>query len=400
MKKQMFQKFLMAGLICVTANAMLAQNNNELCKPISTNKVCVTQPSMQFTTVTGQTVVCVSNNVSLTASYTNINGETKTTFSYDNCPDVVTNLPASAGIQSSSWEVSGPGSFCTNGNGLDASFTPTNCGSGTVTFHLSYTNSSPCSETADLAISKDFSVEAVSSLTSEGTKISGTNEPAVYRVCPCGGDAIITAADCLGLNAADLPGCWTFTGGVEIDRKTHKIAKTNLLNGPVTFTVTAGSSTKTIILKSDLSPQGEWSPIFVDRYCLKGGGVQQVSDTYQDQCGNTLYVNCEDGTYYTYYNETRVGRCCFRLAENYIYFRKTMGSCRFHSTWHCTADDAWYHPFYSWIVFHFDCISETGDPVNCLGGNGPCGAWLGSWGNPNNLYNADNATCTPPLDPD
>jgi hypothetical protein len=43
------------------------------------------------------------------------------------------------------------GSFNTNGNGMSASFTPTNAGSGTVTFNEYYTNNTPCDTNAHSA---------------------------------------------------------------------------------------------------------------------------------------------------------------------------------------------------------------------------------------------------------
>jgi len=53
-----------------------------------------------------------------------------------------TNYPAPTIV--SNWWVASVGSFTASGNGLSASFTPTNGGSGAVTFYLTYKNSTPC----------------------------------------------------------------------------------------------------------------------------------------------------------------------------------------------------------------------------------------------------------------
>jgi hypothetical protein len=78
--------------------------------------------------------------VKFTTHYTNACGETTT-----NCPNTyVTNYPAPT-VLSSGWTISGPGGYSSSGSGLSTStFSPPGCGSGTVTFNLTYKNDSPC----------------------------------------------------------------------------------------------------------------------------------------------------------------------------------------------------------------------------------------------------------------
>jgi len=68
-----------------------------------------------------------------------------------------TNHPAPTIV--SNWWTASVGSFSTNGQGLSASFTPTNCGNGTVTFNLTYVNNTPCDTNRHtVSISKNFVV--------------------------------------------------------------------------------------------------------------------------------------------------------------------------------------------------------------------------------------------------
>jgi hypothetical protein len=70
-----------------------------------------------------------AGQVIVDTSYTNANPNATNTT----CDDTYTTNTPTPG-PSYTWTVSGPGSFSAGGSGLSASFTPTNCGSGTVTF--------------------------------------------------------------------------------------------------------------------------------------------------------------------------------------------------------------------------------------------------------------------------
>jgi len=70
-----------------------------------------------------------------------------------------TNSPAPTIV--SNWWTASVGGFSTNGQGLSASFTPTNCGNGTVTFNLTYKNNTPCDTNLHtVSVSKSFVVSA------------------------------------------------------------------------------------------------------------------------------------------------------------------------------------------------------------------------------------------------
>jgi hypothetical protein len=132
--------------------------------------------------------------------------------------------------------VSGPGNFAASGSGSSASFTPTNCGVGSITFYLTYTKNTPCDTNVYSASSNslNFSSVAVADLTPDVLSGQGGLEtgsaPQTYWVCPCAGDMIVTASSCPSLTADQLPDCWTFTGGVEIDKLHHKVKKSDLKN--------------------------------------------------------------------------------------------------------------------------------------------------------------------------
>jgi hypothetical protein len=75
------------------------------------------------------------------------------------------------------WTVAGPGSFSTNGGGLDATFTPTSFGQGTVTFYYTYSNPPPCtniiSVTNPITKSDSFTVVGITNLFASATNLCG-----------------------------------------------------------------------------------------------------------------------------------------------------------------------------------------------------------------------------------
>ena len=169
------------------------------------------------------------------------------------------------------------------------------------------------------------------------------SDPPTYWVCTCAGDIIVTASSCPGLTADQLPGCWTFTGGVEIDKLHHKVSAATLKDGPVTFTVTCGTSSKTIIVKGD-NVSGDWVGISQGSIPLcdcDGGANANPLASVQDLCGNNLNINCESHwlcNHYVYrYNTILiVGVCLYTPAINYFAARKTENLCRFTESWHIT----------------------------------------------------------------
>ncbi len=117
------------------------------CNLSSTTTNC-TPGSIRFTNGTITTNVCLGSPVNasvtqvisnairvITSNYTNACGNPDT-----NCPatKVTNSIPPT--IISNWWVAAGPGTFSKTGSGTSASFTPTNGGSGTVTFHVKYTD--------------------------------------------------------------------------------------------------------------------------------------------------------------------------------------------------------------------------------------------------------------------
>jgi hypothetical protein len=91
------------------------------------------------------------------------------------CPNTyATNYPTPT-IVSNWWEAS-VGNFYASSNGLTASFTPTCCGNGSVTFHLTYKNSAPCDTNIQSAgdVSGSFTVLALN-IAGGGGIISSAN---------------------------------------------------------------------------------------------------------------------------------------------------------------------------------------------------------------------------------
>jgi hypothetical protein len=270
----------------------------------------------------------------------------------------------------------------TSGTGLTASFTPTSCGNGTVSFSLAYTNTTPCSGTGSSSTSGGFKVVAVDSLTPDIPSGQGGletgSEPPTYWVCPCAGDITVTASSCPGLTADQLPGCWSFTGGTEIDKLHHKVKKTDLMNGPVTFTVTFGTSTKTVILKTDPAKINYFT-VFPSGSCLCDNFSGPSS---YDNCGNNLAIDCVDcicgfganGHFSYRYNGISVGVCRYSGANNVFLYKTTKHNCRILCTWHLTQEPA--TPT-RWTVTKYDCMAGASSMVSRT-----ASTWNSNWARP------------------
>jgi hypothetical protein len=170
-----------------------------------------------------------------------------------NCPDTYsTNTPA-PGIGTNWWTASGCG-INTNGPGLSASgLVATNCGQVTVTFNQKWTHT--CDTNAEVAsIAGTINVDAVTSLSpsagqwvDDGDNDSNTDTYLVQY--GCNNQIIVTASDCLGLAASDLPSCWVVNmkGNVTlIDYKTFSVDGNTI--GKSIINVTCGTSTKAITI--------------------------------------------------------------------------------------------------------------------------------------------------------
>lgn len=193
-----------------------------------------------------------AGQVVIDTSYTNSNTNCTGNCS---CSDTYTTNNPSPTVVSNWWTVS-VGSFSTNGTGLSASFTPTDCGSGSITFNTAYQDVCDTNINTTSA-SGSFQVDAVTSLTtSAGLWVDdGDNDPNTdtYLVqVGCNSNITVTASDCLGLSSSNLPSCWTVnmnqpTGNATfIDLKTFSVDGNTV--GSTTINVTCGTSTKTITI--------------------------------------------------------------------------------------------------------------------------------------------------------
>lgn len=317
-----------------------------------------------------------------------------TTTNVIQCPDGnwYENGSCNPGWITNWWVLSYPG-YSGSGPGVEVRFTPTNCGAGSVTFYGEWGHRKPWNENEWIrgglvSISTNFTVMAVASLVpdlppDQGGLESGSDPP-TYWVCPCdSGDVIVTASSCPELPTDQLPDCWTFTGGIEIDKLRHKVNKAELLNGPVTFTVSAGASSKTIILKADEEKE-IYSSHIPQQECLYDNFNDPSPST--DKCGNSVSVNCVGGVgwplyrpghYEYYWNTNWVGTCYFNGGENVFLFKTTKHNCLILRTWHLTQEPT--TPT-RWVV------TKSGPSQNCR----TAPAWDSSWARPaDELVNKD-----------
>lgn len=206
------------------------------------------------------------------------------------------------------------------------------------------------------------------------------SDPPTYWVCPCRGDVIVTATPCPILTEDQLPDCWTFTGGVTIDKLHHKVSKEALKSGDVTFTVTSGTSTKTIVLKTDPEKLG-YTAYAPKHDCL----FDNFADPSPliDKCGNMLAIDCtganpnypyHTGHYEYKHNGLLVGTCYYNGGENVFLYKTTKHNCLILRTWHLTQQPT--SPT-KWAVTKYDCTG-TGPSINCR----TAPAWVNAWGRP------------------
>lgn len=217
-----------------------SNNENADCVVSSTSTNCSEGSVVLSNVVVNPSNACIGSAISASVSQGIIPGQVIIDTSYTNanpnatnptCNDTFTTNNPSPTIVSNWWTVS-VGSFSTNGTGLSASFTPTSCGSGSITFNTAYQDVCDTNQNTTSA-SGGFTVVAVNSLTADLSSGQGGleagSDPPTYWVCQCPGDVIVTASSCPNLTADQLPDCWTFTGGVEIDKLHHKVSKVDLI---------------------------------------------------------------------------------------------------------------------------------------------------------------------------
>jgi len=236
------------------------------------------------------TNIITPGQVIIDTSYTNANPNATN----PTCSDTFTTNNPSPTVVSNWWTAS-VGSFSTNGTGLSASFTPTSCGSGSITFNTAYQDVCDTNINTTSA-SGSFTVDAVTSLTpSAGLLVDdGDHDPNTdtYLVqYGCYDTITVTAGDCAGLSPANLPSCWTMSGGTEIDKKNHSVDGNTV--GKTEIDVNCGTSYKKvtiIVYQAKFEIDADRGDCFLDDVGHSWWNLSvQPSDVYQ-------FLKKSDGT--------------------------------------------------------------------------------------------------------
>lgn len=202
------------------------------CVVSSTSTNC-SEGSVTFISPTNTPVFCINSSVSLTANWSNTPGQVVIDTSYTNagnsgsgaCPDTYTTNTPSPTVVSNGWTAS-VGSYSTNGTGSTASFIPTDCGVGSVTFYRQYqdvcdTNLQTASGSASFE-----SVQLQSISVSGATAIDTTNYAAV-KTTNANDYVTITASLCPSDTNAASKLAWSGGNAVPgnpLQREVHKNA--------------------------------------------------------------------------------------------------------------------------------------------------------------------------------
>jgi outer membrane protein assembly factor BamB len=137
---------------------------------------------------------------------------------------VITNvLLDPTNIVTNSWFSSGPGTNAASGSGLFASFTPTNCGTGTLVFSIVYSNTATCGSglgaTSTVSITNTFAIVGADGL--EPTNCSTctvVSSNATYQAFAVSvttntpSDIDVVASSCPGLTGPAFPSFWSLNG--------------------------------------------------------------------------------------------------------------------------------------------------------------------------------------------
>ncbi len=219
-------------------------HENTNCVQASLASSCVSGGSVSLIAPTNSPVTCLGSLVSVSAGLTNVDAQVQWTATYSNCPsDTWTDsVTPSYGV---TWTVSGVGANPSGGIGTTAIFTPTNCGSGTVNFSLSYTNQTPCGGTGGSSTSGSFTVLSLNIVDGSGRAISAANSNNVVIV----GQNIGLSAQTCGGTFSNFQ--WTVAGTTESNfyvssdplwTNGYPVALTDTTNSSVSFFwVDAGS---------------------------------------------------------------------------------------------------------------------------------------------------------------
>jgi hypothetical protein len=236
-----------SGQSTAFASGSFTVNCANTCRVVGVSTNCAVSGSMALTNTTAGTNFCFGNAVNasvanlvttnsqiiITTTYTNAAGAVTT-----NCPPTFVTNSVAPTVVSNSWTVSGPGSYTNSGAGLTAAFTPTNGGSGIVTFNLTYSSQTPCATNVITAppIRVPFNVIQI-------TNLAASPIPANRMRLTVG------VGEWVSLALAGYPGgnyTWSTTaGGVQPTSGIGTVftAPTNAANATVTVNYGGGSCT-------------------------------------------------------------------------------------------------------------------------------------------------------------
>jgi hypothetical protein len=212
------------AVILLLSAAVQAENNNNSCI-IESITNCTTTATGAPLTISGSgwPYGCVGEPISVTATPTlGLVGLLRITSTNQECViTYTTNALTNTAIVSNWWMASGV-PYTGSGNGSNAVFTPTNCGTGTVAFYLTYTEATNCGgATTNVSLTNSYTVVSVASLAPTGntncTLVSSNSATLQTWSIPISTNASVTnleivATSCPSLPANELPACWSLNG--------------------------------------------------------------------------------------------------------------------------------------------------------------------------------------------
>ena len=243
MRKKVFQIGLAAVFLLVVDAVLIAQTSqnpngdpHNPCHVTGSSSICLGSGAVSLQPPANSPLAsCAESEITLTAVIIASIGQVQVTTTFDYCPPDIKTNPAPPTVVSNWWVASGPGGFTTNGTGLTATFTPTNCGGGTVTFSCQYTNESPCTGSGVATTTGNFQI----------TQVKVKKEPDVEFLCK-GCSMVLTADVC--------PSGGSYTWKIEWDGTDGaSISSTSGSSITLSVPVTAANGLVTILLKDNTS---------------------------------------------------------------------------------------------------------------------------------------------------
>jgi hypothetical protein len=237
---------ILGAIFCVgfmSATSVRAQNNG--CTA-STNIGCGTAAALTLLPPAPDTnVVCLGSPISMGATISNTPGTLVHTVTNEDCSTTNWSTSYNCGILSEGWAASDTSGFTTNGTGLNATFTPPNCGHGIITFTVTY-NSAPCDTSTQTAqvtgIYDAVTLQSVS--VANATPLDPTNWAAVKTAGTNTNYVVVTANIC-----PDIPEATnviSITGGEAVSSNVFQRQVPGWEVGMTTITITGCTNTNIV----------------------------------------------------------------------------------------------------------------------------------------------------------